>query len=45
MKSYVNEKLAIALNKRDNMLNKKSKVISKCRHRNKYMLARYASKD
>ena len=30
----LNEKLAIALHKDDNMLNKKSEIISKCRHRN-----------
>ena len=41
----LNEKLAIALHGDDNMLNKRSEVISKCRHRNKYMLANYDSKD
>ena len=41
----LNEKLAIALHKDDNMLNKRSEIISKCRHRNKYMLASYDSKD
>ena len=41
----LNEKLAIALHRDDNMLNKRSEVISKCRHRNKYMLANYDSKD
>ena len=40
-----NEKLAIALHKDDNMLNKRSEVISNCRHRNKYMLANYYHKD
>ena len=40
----LNEKLAIALHKDDNMLNKRSKIIRKCRHRNKYMLASYDSK-
>ena len=40
-----NEKLAIALHKDDNILNKRSEVISKCRHGNKYMLANYDSKD
>ena len=29
----------------DNMLNKSSEVISKCRHRNKYMLVCYDNKD
>ena len=45
--SYVclNGKLAIALHKVDNMLNKRSEVISKCRHINKCMLANYDSKD
>ena len=41
----LNEKLAIALHGDDNMLNIRSEVISKCRHRNKYMLANYDSKD
>ena len=41
----LNEKLAIALHKDDNMLNKRSEIISKCKHRNKYMLASYDSKD
>ena len=41
----LNEKLAIALHKDDSMLNKRSKVISKCRYRNKYMLGNYDSKD
>ena len=39
------EKLAIALHKDDNILNKRSEIISKCRHRNKYMLASYDNKD
>ena len=41
----LNEKLAIALHKEDNMLNKRSEIISKCRHKNKYILASYDSKD
>ena len=41
----LNEKLAIALHKDDNMLNKRSEIISKCRDRNKYVLASYDSKD
>ena len=41
----LNEKLAIALHKDDNMLNKRSEIISKCGHRNKYMLANYESND
>ena len=40
----LNEKLAIALHGDDNMLNKRSEVISKCRHGNKNMLANYDSK-
>ena len=39
-----NEKLAIALHEDDNMLNKRSEVISRCMHRNKYMLANYDKK-
>ena len=42
---YLNEKLEIALHKDHNILNKRSEVISKCRHRNKYILANYDSKD
>ena len=41
----LNEKLAIALHKDDNMLNKRPEIISKCRHRNKYMPASCDSKD
>ena len=41
----LNEKPAVALHKDDNMLNKRLEIISKCRHRNKYMLASYDSKD
>ena len=41
----LNEKLALVLHKDDNMLNKRSEIISKCRLRNKYMLASYDSKD
>ena len=41
----LNEKLAIALHKDDNMLNKRSEIIIKCRHRNKYMPAIYDRKD
>ena len=39
----LDEKLAIALNKDDNILNKRSEVTSKCRNRSKYMPARYDS--
>ena len=41
----LNEKLIIALHGNDNMLNNRSEVISKCRYRNKYMLANSDSKD
>ena len=42
----LNEKLAIALHGDGlNMLNKRSEVINKCRHRNKYILDNYDSKD
>ena len=33
----LNEKLAIALHKQDNTLNKCTKIISKCRHSNKQL--------
>ena len=41
----LNEKLEIALYKGENLLNKKTKLISKCRHQNKFMLLRHDSKD
>ena len=41
----LNEKPAIALQKDDTILNKRSDVISKCRHRNKYILVNYDNKD
>ena len=41
----LNEKLAIALHKGDNLLNKRSEIVSKCRHKNKFSLASYDSKD
>ena len=41
----LNEKLIMALHGNDNMLNNRSEVISKCRYRNKYMLANSDSKD
>ena len=40
----LNEKLEILEGKENNLLNKKSEVISKCRHQNKYMLQTLASK-
>ena len=41
----LNEKLKIALNKGENLLNKKTEFISKCCHQNKFMLLRHDSKD
>ena len=43
----LNEKLQIAIHKGkgNNMLNKQTKIISKCRHRNKYALVSYDSID
>ena len=41
----LNEKLEIALFKEENLLNKKSELISKCRHQNKFMLIKHDSKD
>ena len=37
----LNEKLAITQHKDDNMLNKKSDLISKCRHRNRNRVAQW----
>ena len=41
----LNEKLAIALHKEGNILNKHTKITSKCRHSIKYNLANYDTKD
>ena len=41
----LNEKLQIAIYRGNNMLNKRTEIISKCRHRNKYVLASYDSMD
>ena len=41
----LNEKLAIALHKEGNILNKRTEIISKCRHSIKYNLANYDTKD
>ena len=41
----LNEKLEIALYEGGNLLNKKTELISKCRHQNKFMLLRHDSKD
>ena len=41
----LNEKLAVALHKEDNILNKRTESISTCRHSIKYNLANYDTKD
>ena len=41
----LNEKLEIASYKGDNLLNKRSELISNCRHQNKFTLLRHDSKD
>ena len=43
--SCLNERLAITLHKEDNILNKRTEIISKCRHSIKYNLANYDTKD
>ena len=46
-KCYIclNEKLEIALYEGESLLNKKTELISKCRHQNKFMLLRHDSRD
>ena len=41
----LNEKYEIANYKGNDLLNKRNEIISKCRHRNKFALARYDTKD
>ena len=41
----LNEKTELALFTGDNLLNKKTELVSKCRHQNKYNLCTYDSKD
>ena len=41
----LNERLSIAIYRGNNMLKKRTELISKCRHRNKYALASYHSMD
>ena len=41
----LNEKLEITLSEGENLLNKKTELISKCRHQNKLMLLHHDSKD
>ena len=43
--SFKNKKLEIALYETENLLNKKTKLISKCRLQKKFMILRHASKD
>ena len=40
----LNEKVKILEDKENNLLNKKSEIILKCRHQNKHMLQTLASK-
>ena len=42
---WLNEKLKIALRRNNNMLNKRTEILNKCRHKNKYALISYDSKD
>ena len=42
---FLNEKLAIAQHKQGNILNKRTKIISKCRHSKKQRLANYDTRD
>ena len=41
----LNEKSEIAAYKEQNLLNKRNKIVSKCRHQLKYALARFDTKD
>ena len=41
----LNEKLKIALHRNDNMLNNRTEILNKCRHKNKFALISYDSKD
>ena len=41
----LNEKLKIALHKNNNMLNRQTEILDKCRHKNKYVLISYDNKD
>ena len=42
---FLNEKLAIAQHKQGNILNKRTKIISKCRHSNKHNFVNYETKE
>ena len=41
----LNEKLKIVLQRDNNMLNRQTEILNKCRHKNKYVLTSYDSKD
>ena len=41
----LNKKLAIALRKQDNILNKRTEIRSRCRCSDKYNLAKYDAKE
>ena len=41
---FLNEKLKTALHRNINMLNKRTDILNKCRHKNKYALISYDSK-
>ena len=41
----LNEKLKIVLHRDNNMLNRRTEILNKCRHKNKYALISYDSKD
>ena len=42
---YLNEKLETTLYEGQNLLNKKTQLISKCRHQNKFMILSHDPKD
>ena len=41
----LNEKLKIVLHRDNNMLNRRTEILNKCRHKHKYALISYGSKD
>ena len=41
----LNEKTELATYCGNNLLNKRSEIIAKCRHQNKFLLARFDTKD
>ena len=41
----LNEKLKIVLHRDNNMLNRRTEILNKCRHKNKYALTSYDSKE